>query len=223
MDYEEMKLAALLGESSRGPQDDDSILGLVPGRPATPQQVAQVRKLAAAAKRRNMQSSNLGVIGTTTATATGSANPIDATNGLSIAATIVPQKNYKPLKLMVGLEIIATDSATTPVTNAVALSGPLGLYLVGAASCGDNLFPVNPGVGFGAGSGAVSCSSYPNNGIGNGISWKEIWAFGTFQINFVASSSVIYEMPTWSPTGTVTYTFRVAATVFGPMWDAQQR
>ncbi len=78
-------------------------------------------------------------------------------------------------------------------------------------------------MGFGSGSGAVSCSSYPNNGIGNGISWKEIWAFGTFSINFVASSSLIYSLPSWSPVGLVTYTFRVAATVFGPMWDAQQR
>jgi hypothetical protein len=222
MDYEEMKLAALMGESSRGPQDAD-VLGFTPGTQITPAHVATMRKLKAAARSRNMQSSNLGVIGTATATATGSANPINATNGLSIAASIVPQKNYKPLKLMVGLEIVATDSASTPVTNAVFLSGPGALYLIGAASCGDNLFPVNPGVGFGAGSGAVSCSAYPNNGIGNGISWKEIWAFGTFQINFVATPTVIYSLPTWSPSGLVTYTFRVTATVFGPMWDAQQR
>ena len=47
------------------------------------------------------------------------------------------------------------------VTNAVTISGPLGLDLTGAASCGDNLGPVNPGVGFGAGSGAAAIGGAP--------------------------------------------------------------
>jgi hypothetical protein len=123
MDYEEMKLAALMGEESRGPQDA-SFLGLVPGATVTPQHVATVRKLAQAARSRNMQSSNLGLTGTLTLTATGKANPISAANQ-QIIASINPQKNYKPLKLMVYAEIVATDSSSTPVTNAVGLSGPM--------------------------------------------------------------------------------------------------
>ena len=211
-----LSLEDIFGYSDRGMQESDEALGAAAG---TTSMQAQA-KLRAMAKARNLQSSTLGLIGSVTATAIGTALPIPALPaGLAISASVNPPKNYKPVRLMVSIDISAVDSTTTPQTNGASANGPNALYLVGASSNGDNVMPLAQGNGVAAGSGAISCSAYANVTVGGGISWKTIWANSPAIINFIMSPAIVRLLPAWTPVGLTTYVFTVSASIFGPMWD----
>ena len=210
------QLEDLLGESSRGSQDQDlvgAVMRKIPGL-----QQSQARAVARLVARGAIkQSSQIGFIAQTTVSGTGSTNPIAAT-GFSMSAVTRVQRPFKPCKFFVQEFVSAVDSDSPPNTAAGSNATAIDVFLAGSFMGGDNTFPNAPTTSITNGGTAVNCSIFNANNLGSGISWAEVPGGIDMTLNFIVAPSLIGSLIDISGfTGAVTYTVTLSAQLMGPM------
>lgn len=206
----------LLGESTRGSQDVDHIMGAIPG--ISPAHAKAVSRLLARGVTK--QSSQLGFIAVATITGTSVTNPF-ATTGYGISAVTRTQRPFKPCKLFVQEFLSVVDSSSTPKTFSGSTGTAIDVFLNGGFMGGDNVFPNAPTNTIANGGSAVNCSIFNANNLGSGISWAEVPGGIDATLNFLVAPTIVGNLIGNSNlltlSGATTYTLMVTATLMGPM------
>jgi hypothetical protein len=211
------QLQDLLGESSRGMQDQDVIGAVMRAAPGIPP--AQARAVARIIQRGAIkQSSQIGFIAVASVTAASAAAAIPTT-GYSISAVTRVQRPFKPCKFFVQEFVSAVDSSSSQKSASGSNATAIDVFLSGSFMGGDNTFPNAPTNTIANGGTAVNCSIFNANNLGSGISWAEVPGGIDMTLNFILAPSLLSlgTVGTWAPTFPVTYTFTVAAQLMGPM------
>lgn len=210
----------LLGESTRGSQEADHLIGVVMGAAPgiAPHHAKAVARLLARGVTK--QSSQIGFIAVASITGSGTTNPI-STTGYSISAVTRVQRPFKPCKFFVQEFLSVVDSASTPHAFSGSSATAIDLFLSGSFMGGDNTFPNAPTTSIANGGTAVNCSIFNANNLGSGISWAEVPGGIDMTLNFIAGQSIVGNLIGNSNlallSGTTTWTLTVSAQLMGPM------